>query len=655
MAGPVRGARGPRSRRRRKGHDARDPRGRRPDAGAGAGWSDRERVLERRRHRQPTGAAVRRLQVRCPRPDEVVRASVRAARAGERARAGVHGDRVDRQPRGLALGAPRGDPRADAAAPDPEARGPRRRRRLPRERRLGAHDRQLRPLRRRVQHGGRVSQQLGRLRVIAGETHDLERTAHLLAWDQETMLPPEGARARAEQWATIGRVVHGRLVSDELARLLDELRPEEEAFGPESDEAALIRVLRREHEKARRVPTELRAELSRAGALGLGAWLQAREQRDFEVLRPHLERQLELKRRYIDCFEPYDDPYDVLLDDYEQGMTTAETERVLEHLKRELVPLVQAVRDAGAVEPLQGPFPVERQGPFVGALLERLGFDERSWRLDRSEHPFTAGLSIGDIRLTTRFQEHNLSGVFASMHEFGHGLYERQVAPELDRTPLAGGASAALHESQSRMWENLVGRSRPFWTWAYDDLRAALPDALRDVDLDRFYRAINRLRPSLVRVDADEITYNLHIVLRFELERDLLAGRLEVRDMPAAFDERMVSYLGLEPPDVTLGVLQDIHWGDATFGYFPTYSLGNVMSVQIWERARGDVGELDAQLERGEFGELREWLREHLHRHGRKFTPGETLRRAAGAEIDPEPYVRYLKGKLGEVAGVAVP
>jgi carboxypeptidase Taq len=501
-----------------------------------------------------------------------------------------------------------------------------------------------------------MSQRLERLRVIGGEIHDLERTAHLLAWDQETMLPPEGARARAEQRATIGRVLHERLVSDELARLLEELRPEEEALAADSDEAALIRVVRREHEKARRVPTELRAELSRGGALGLGAWLQARERRDFEVLRPHLERQLELKRRYIDCFEPYDDPYDVLLDDYEQGLTTAATERVLEHLKRELVPLVRAVREGGIdEEPLEGPFPVERQVPFCGALLERLGFDARSWRLDRSEHPFTAGLSIGDIRLTTRFHEHNLSGIFASMHEFGHGLYERQVAPALDRTPLAGGASAALHESQSRMWENLVGRSRPFWTWAYDDLRAALPEALGDVDLDRFYRAINRIRPSLVRVDADEITYNLHIVLRFELERDLLAGRLEVGDMPSAFDERMVSYLGLEPPDVTLGVLQDIHWGDATFGYFPTYSLGNVMSVQIWERARRDVGELDAQLERGEFGELREWLREHLHRHGRKFTPSETLRRAAGAEIDPEPYVRYLKGKLGEVAGVAVP
>ena len=501
-----------------------------------------------------------------------------------------------------------------------------------------------------------MSQRLDRLRVVAGEIHDLERTASLLAWDQETMLPPDGGAARAEQRATLGRVVHERLVSDELGRLLEELRSEEEALPHDSDDASLIRLLRREHEKARRVPTELRAELSRAGALGLGAWLQARKQRDFEVLRPHLERQLELKRRYIECFEPYDDPYDVLLDDFEHGLTAAETERVLEHLKRELVPLVAAVRDGlvDAGEPLRGPFPVEPQQTFARALVERFGFDERSWRLDRSQHPFTAGLSIADIRLTSRFDEASLSGVFASMHEFGHGLYERQIAPELDRSPLAGGVSAALHESQSRMWENLVGRSRAFWSYAYDDLRAALPEGLGSVDLEDFYRAINRIRPSLVRVDADEITYNLHIVLRFELERDLLAGRLEVRDMPAAFEERMVSYLGLEPPDVTLGVLQDIHWGDATFGYFPTYSLGNVMSVQIWERARGDLGDLDAQVERGELGGLREWLREHLHRHGRKFTPRETLVLAAGAPIDPEPYVRYLKGKLGEVAGAAV-
>ena len=240
------------------------------------------------------------------------------------------------------------------------------------------------------------------------------------------------------------------------------------------------------------------------------------------------------------------------------------------------------------------------------------------------------------------------------MHEFGHGLYEHGVAPELERTLLCRGVSLGLHESQSRMWENLVGRSRAFWRFAYDDLREALPDGLGDVDLERFFRAVNRIQPSLTRVDADEITYNLHIVLRFELERELLDGRLEVRDLPEAFDERMFGYLGLEIPDARSGVLQDIHWADATFGYFPTYSLGNVMSVQIWEKACSDLGDLDVQMERGELGGLREWLREHLHRHGRKFTPRETLLRAAGSAIDPGPYLGYLERKLGEVFGAAV-
>jgi carboxypeptidase Taq len=498
-----------------------------------------------------------------------------------------------------------------------------------------------------------VSKRLEQLKVLLGEIYDLERVGFLLAWDQETTMPPDGALARAEQRATIGRAAHERLVSDDLGRLLEELRTEEESLPAESDEASLIRVARRDHEKARRVPAELRAELLREGALGLGAWLEARERRDFEALRPHLERLLELKRRYVDCFESAGDPYDVLLDDYERGFTTAETEHVLEHLKRELVPLVETAREADGEE-LRGPFPVERQRAFALDLLGRLGFDPRSWRLDHSEHPFTANLAIRDIRLTAHFRETHLGGIFAAIHEFGHGLYERQISPSLARTSLAGGASAALHESQSRMWENLVGRSRAFWAFAYDGLRAALSEGLGDVDLDRFYRAVNRVRPSLIRVDADEVTYNLHIVLRFELERELLAGRLEVRDLPDAFDERMHGYLGLEVPDARSGVLQDIHWADAGFGYFPTYSLGNVMSVQIWEKASSDLGDLDAQIEHGQLEELREWLRERLHRHGRKFTPRETLVLAAGSPIDPEPYVRYLEGKLGEVAGVAV-
>lgn len=499
-----------------------------------------------------------------------------------------------------------------------------------------------------------MSRAYDRLRVLLGEISDLERVGYLLAWDMETTMPPDAAPGRAEQRATIGRAAHERLVSDELGRLLEELRGEEESLPYESDEASLIRVARRDHERACRVPTELRAEILRAGALGHGAWLEAREQRDFEVLRPHFEQLLELRRRYVDCFEPTAEPYDVLLDDYERGFTTAETESVLEHVKRELVPLVEAAREADAEEPaLEAPFPVEPQRAFSLDLLERLGSDPRSWRLDHSEHPFTASIGLADIRLTSHFKETHLGGIFAAIHEFGHGLYERQISPSLARTPLAGGASAALHESQSRMWENLIGRSRAFWRFAYDDLRRALP-GLREVEPDRFFRAVNRVRPSLTRVDADEVTYNLHIILRFELERELLEGRLEARDLPEAFDERMHAYLGVDVPDARAGVLQDIHWADAGFGYFPTYSLGNVMSVQIWERACADLGDLDGQIERGDFADLREWLREHLHRHGRKFTPRETLTRAAGSEIDPEPYVRYLKGKLGEVAGVAV-
>jgi len=501
-----------------------------------------------------------------------------------------------------------------------------------------------------------MSDEFARLKQTLGTIHDLERVASLLAWDQEAMMPPQGAEGRADQRATLVRFAHELLVSDELRRLLEELRSFEESQPYESDEASLIRVVRRDNEKARRVPAELRAALSRAGSLGLGAWLDARARRDFRVLLPHLEEQLELKRRYVECFEPADDPYDVLLDDFEPGLTTAEAESVLEALKEELVPLVAAVPELDPREDLarSGPFDLDALRRFSLGLLRELGFEPDAWRLDRAEHPFAMAASLGDIRITTHFHEGHLGGLFACLHEFGHGLYERQVSPALERTPLATGASSALHESQSRMWENLVGRSRAFWVHAYPALQGTFPERLGRGGLEAFYRSINRIQPSLIRVDADEVTYNLHIIVRFELEREVLAGRLGLADLPAAFDERVQAYLGLDVPDVRDGVLQDMHWADLTFGYFPTYSLGNVISVQIWERARADLADLDRAMERGEFGDLRDWLREHLHRHGRKFTPRETLERAAGGQIDPAPYVRYLKDKLETTFGVAV-
>ncbi|HEX6703011.1 MAG TPA: carboxypeptidase M32 [Gaiellaceae bacterium] len=500
-----------------------------------------------------------------------------------------------------------------------------------------------------------MSDSLARLKEILGTIHDLERLGSLAAWDQETMMPPQGAEGRADQRATLVRLSHELLVSHELGRLLEEVRPYEETLPHDSDDASVIRVTRRDHEKARRVPPELRAELSRSGSLGLGAWLEARARRDFDVLLPYLERQLELRRRYIECFEPREDDYDVLLDDYEAGLTTAEAESVLEQVRDELVPLVAAMPELDPAEDVvrAGPFEIAAQRRFSVVLLRRLGFEPDAWRLDRAEHPFATAASVGDIRITTHFHESHLGGVFACIHEFGHGLYERQVSPSLARTRLGTGASAALHESQSRMWENLVGRSRSFWVHAYPRLQAELPERLGGADLDTFYRSVNRVQPSLVRVDADEITYNLHIIIRFELEREVLAGRLELRDLPEAFDARMLDYLGLEVPDVRSGVLQDMHWADLTFGYFPTYSLGNVISIQLWDRARGDLPELDQALERGEYGDLREWLRENLHRHGRKFTPQETLARAVGGPIDPAPYIRYLKSKLETIFGVA--
>jgi carboxypeptidase Taq len=294
---------------------------------------------------------------------------------------------------------------------------------------------------------------------------------------------------------------------------------------------------------------------------------------------------------------------------------------------------------------VRGRFPAEQQRGLSLDIVRRFGYDDTGWRIDTAPHPFAQSISTRDIRLTTREPEDSLDGLFATMHECGHGLYESGVDPAFERTPLARGASLALHESQSRLWENLVGRSRPFWRWFYPRLQAAFPDQLGDVDEERWYRAINDVRPGLIRIEADEASYNLHIILRFELEQRIMAG-LDLRELPAAWNEAMSTYLGIDVPDDAQGVLQDVHWSRGGFGYFPTYSLGNVISVQIWERMRKDVPDVDEQMERGAFGDLREWLREHIHRHGRTWLPGETLERAVGSGIDPEPYLAYLQRKL---------
>jgi len=484
-----------------------------------------------------------------------------------------------------------------------------------------------------------VAEPLERLKSILREIADLQHAESLADWDSRVSMPPAGAEARANVLATLTRLIHEKLVSDEVGELLEAL----ESVDDETD-AALVRVTRRDWERARRVPGELAAEMTHAAGVGVAAWDQAKAASDFESFIPHLERQLELKLRYIDCFPEIETPYDVLIDEYEEGTTTADVRRVFDRLKEELVPLIEQYADDGAA--LRGPFPVAAQQRASRLVLDAFGYEPAKWRIDETPHPFASKPGFDDIRLTTHTDEGDLTSLFSTMHEFGHGVYEFDIDESFARTPLGRGTSSAVHESQSRTWENLVGRSRGFWRWFYPQLQPLFPEALGGVDEDEFVRGVSAIRPGLIRGDADEATYGLHIILRFELEQELLAGAVPIRDLPEVWNERMKEYLGVDVPDDAHGVLQDMHWSAGHFGYFPTYQLGNVISVQIWERVRADLGDLEEQFARGEFSQLREWLREHIYRHGGKFPPRELLQRVTGSELDPEPYLEYLRTKF---------
>jgi carboxypeptidase Taq len=499
----------------------------------------------------------------------------------------------------------------------------------------------------------------GELVSRLNEISDLGRTASLLAWDQQTMMPPRGAAGRAEQLATIGRIAHQKFIADDMGRLLDDLAGWAEGHDYDSFEASLVRVVRRDWEKSRKVPAELRAEMSRSSALAIPVWVEARKNDDFPAFLPVLRKNLDLRKQYVELFlDDYAEPYDVLLDDFERDRTAAEVRTLFDYVKEHQAPLVKEIAQASAQNgrvPAGRTFPIDVQKRFELEVVKRFGFDESAWRLDPTVHPFASGAGIDDIRITTRYFEGNLDGLFATMHESGHGLYEHQIDKSLERTPLARGTSLGLHESQSRMWENLVGRSLPFWRFFFPRLQELFPEALAGYDAERWYREVNSVEPSLIRVEADEATYNLHIILRFELEQELLAGSFPLEQLPEEWNRRMWDYLGIEVPDDTHGVLQDTHWAGGSIGYFPTYALGNLVSAQMWERVLADVPDLYDGFEQGEFGPLRDWLREKLHRHGRKFTPAETLERVVGTPtIDPEPYVRYLRTKLGEIYGLPV-
>jgi carboxypeptidase Taq len=474
---------------------------------------------------------------------------------------------------------------------------------------------------------------------------DLGRISRILNWDQQTMMPGAGAGLRAEQLGTLQLLSHQLFTSEETGRLLEEATRETESLDPDSDDAALIRVVRRDYDKAVRVPAELRAEMARAAAEARPVWVKAKADSDFQSFLPVLERQIDLRMRYIDCFDDVEEPYDILLDDFEPETSTAEVREIFDELKTRLIPLIAELRNDDVDDSfLRGDFPPAEQEELDKSVVELFGMRPDSWRLDPTVHPFASGAGVDDIRITTNYDPTTMKSLFSTMHEYGHGLYGHQLPRELTRLPTGQPCSLGIHESQSRLWENLVGRSVPFWRFFYPRVQETFPQ-LAAVELDDFVAAINKVQPSLIRIKADEVTYGMHVILRFELEQDMVNGRVALRDLPDAWNAKVHEYLGLDVPDDANGVLQDVHWSAGSIGYFSTYLLGTVMSVQIWERAAEDIGNLEEQVERGEFAALREWLGEHVHRLGRKYSPQETLRRATGSTIDARPYLAYLESK----------
>ena len=490
------------------------------------------------------------------------------------------------------------------------------------------------------------------LRERLARVYDLNAAAAVLEWDQETYMPDGGAAARAQQIATLRQLAHEHLTDDAVGTLLDGLAPEVEGQDPYAFEAALVRVTREDYDRATKLPARLVADLAEASALAKQAWRTAREQDDFPAFAPHLRRLLDLSVEKAEAYGYEDHLYDALLDEYEPGMRTATVARVFTDLRRQLVPLVEAITAQPAPDDafLHERFDPDAQWAFTMEVLRDIGYDLEHGRQDRSAHPFTTTFAITDVRLTTRIHERFLpTALFGTLHEAGHGMYEQGVALDLARTPLAQGTSLGMHESQSRLWENQIGRSRAFWRHYYPRLQARFPGPLGTVTLDDFYRAVNRVQPSLIRVEADEVTYNLHIMLRFELEQALLTGQLAVDELPEAWNDGMERMLGLRPSSDADGVLQDIHWPLGIFGYFPTYALGTLMSAQLFGQAQREMPDLYARVAVGDVAPLRAWLRERVHRWGRIKPAEAILRDVTGEGLSAEPWLAYVRMKFGEL------
>lgn len=500
-----------------------------------------------------------------------------------------------------------------------------------------------------------MEKKFAELRKKFEEVAALGSAAGLLGWDQRVFMPAKGAEARGKAMAALEEILHLKFTSPEMGRLIGEVYDWAQAKGHDSFEASYLRVLKRDYDKEVKLPASLVTEFSLACTAAYEAWVKARKASDFSVFAPHLEKMVDLNLRKAEILSPGADPYDAMLDLYEPGMTRAKLDTLFGELLAGLKPVIRGIAESKADvpdAPLRGDFDEAAQMRLADDIVRRLGFDFERGRQDRSPHPFTGGSSRNDVRITTRTQREWLPAcIYASIHECGHALYELGSPEEFEFTPLGGGASLGMHESQSRFWENILGRSREFIEWSLPLYREHFPGKFDRFSAEDIYRAANRSGASLIRVEADEVTYNLHIALRYELETLLLDRKLKVKDAPELWNAKMKEYLGITPPGDADGILQDVHWSQGTLGYFPTYTLGNLVSAQLYNAMKKDLGDTGSLARKGDFAPILRWLGEKVHVHGRKYEPEELLKKSIGEEMRVAPFVEYIRGKYSELYG----
>jgi carboxypeptidase Taq len=491
------------------------------------------------------------------------------------------------------------------------------------------------------------------------EAAHLTSVASLINWDQETYMPHAGGEGRSEQASILATIIHERRTSKRLGELIAACEADDALMKPGSETAADLREMRHDYDRATKLPSDLVAEIAKVSSQSQEVWKVAREKNDFAMFAPWLERMFALSRRKAECYgiAKGGEAYDALIDEYEPGTTATMLEATFTPLRQRLSELLRRVAEDGkppSEKPLKLTIDAQKQHAFGQFMLEKMGFDLKAGRLDVTTHPFCSGIGPGDTRLTTRYRDERFTdALYGTMHEMGHGLYE-QGLPKAAHfgQPIAGDISLGIHESQSRMWENFVGRSKAFWKWAMPHARKHLGKEIGKYDAKQLFMAVNTAKPSLIRVEADEATYNLHVMVRFEIERALLSGQMKVKDVPGEWNRRYKEYLGIKVPDDRRGCLQDVHWSFGLIGYFPTYTLGNLYAAQFWEKINADIPDLNKQIGKGQFAELKKWLNEKIHRHGRRYRASELCVKITGHELSADPLMRHLTSRAEAVYGL---